>query len=139
MMGNKAKPKLYRPVYIAIEWIHDTIRGGEHHQESGTHWVKVKRVIGSDGSVVWVLAESLWQYCEYDKRNIMGYIKGMKPYFDELEWSTKPKYDGYDEDDLMEIRIQKAVKYHHSVPYKQRMQEMEQAKRISNSFSSFPF
>ena len=140
-MSSKARPKLYRPVYIAIEWIHDTIRDGEHHQDSGVNWVKVKRVIGSDGSVLWVITESLWQYCEYDKRNITGYVREIDDNcIDDISWSSKPKYEReYDEEELMEIRIQNAVKYHHSVPYKQRMQEIEESKAFADSFSSFPF
>ena len=124
-------PKLYRKIYVPVEWIHDTMRGGEHHQESGVDWVKARRIISSSGAVKWVLAESLWQYCDYDKKNIRRYLSDYMSdiddsCIDETLWSAKPKYE-YDEDELMRIRIQSAFKRNHSVPYKQGMLEDSKA------------
>lgn len=38
-------PKLYRRVYLEIEWITDTCEGGEHVQRSGIYYVPARLVL----------------------------------------------------------------------------------------------
>ena len=48
-------PKLYRVVYVKVDWIRDSDYGGlAHKQEGGTLSVKMRRVIGNDNRAVFV-------------------------------------------------------------------------------------
>jgi hypothetical protein len=46
-------PKLYRVVYVEIEYCNDYLQGGEHVQDEGEYYTKAQLVIGSNGMRKW--------------------------------------------------------------------------------------
>lgn len=90
MSTRNGLPKLYRPVYVNIEWINDFDYGGlAHCQSSGQFSVKVKRVINEENEPIFVCAE-LWMK---DHPEVVAYLDELNYYgVDEFEfeWSNKP-------------------------------------------------
>lgn len=60
-------PKLYRVVYLEIEWITDTCEGGEHIQRGGVYYTPVRLVINK-GVKIWQTLDPNFndQYFERD-------------------------------------------------------------------------
>jgi len=101
-------PKLYRVVYLEIEWLTDTCEGGEHVQRSGIYYVPARLVI-SEGV-------RLWQILDLNFND---------PYFecDDLE------YDWYSHD----LRLAKVVeKYKHDPQLSRMYQTIKQKKEEEN-------
>ncbi|CAL9956596.1 hypothetical protein VPHK46_0020 [Vibrio phage K46] len=129
-------PKLYRKVFVKLDWCHDSLVGGEHRQAEGIHYVKARRALKDDGSWFWQLIDDMYYYSDYDERNIRGYFCDMDDYLDSVEWCiSEPKWD-YDltEDEMMQNKIDGSSKYHHSTPYKVRKAEEERFKSMGAFF-----
>ncbi|AUR89607.1 hypothetical protein NVP1127O_15 [Vibrio phage 1.127.O._10N.286.52.E12] len=129
-------PKLYRKVFVKLDWCHDQIVGGEHHQAEGVHHVKARRALKDDGSWFWKLIDDMHYYSDCDERNIRSYFCDLDSYLNEVEWCDRePRWDDdMTEDELLEIKIGNASKYHHNTPYKVRKAEEERFKSIGAFF-----
>ena len=137
MAGFNDLPKLYRKVYIKLDWIHDSIVGGEHCQTEGVHYIKAARSLKSDGSWFWQLVDDMYYYGDYDEKNIRSYFSKMDSYLGDVEWCDRePRWDeDMTESELLENKIANASKYHHNTPYKVRKAEEERL----NSMGAFFF
>lgn len=129
-------PKLYRKVFVKLDWIHDSLVGGEHCQAEGVHHVKARRALKRDGSWFWQLVDDMYLYSHYDERNIRDYFTDMDLYLNEVEWCiSEPKWDDdLSDDELMQNKIDNASKYHHNTPYKIRKAEEERFESMGAFF-----
>lgn len=89
MSKHDELPKLYRAVYVNIEWLEDSDYGGMAHcQSSGQFSVKIKRVLNEINEPIFVCAEA-WMK---DHPDVVSYLDELNYYgaddFD-FKWSHK--------------------------------------------------
>lgn len=125
---------MYRVVYVHIEWVTDRLSGGEHHQDWGTAYVKARRVSHPYFGWVWQAAEPINK--ETTPSEILYFFSGDDQCGDDYihPWSTcQPKWnDGWEEEDLIRLKIESAIKRNHSISYKDRVKEDESIANFSN-------
>ena len=118
-------PKMYRVVYAKIEWITDTLEGGEHVQRCGDYYSQVRRVITPNGwkwQALWKNDVDYHWYQWLDETPWTGYED------DVFEWVVKaPTY--LDEDELMAHKIACAK------PEFKSIKERDEAKLESEEFN----
>lgn len=56
-------PKLYRTVYVEIEYCYDSIRGGEHVQDEGEYYTKAQLVLDNNGKRRWKFLDKDFLSC----------------------------------------------------------------------------
>ena len=70
-------PKLYRRVYLALEWVTDELRGGEHYQDSGIEYIPFRLALDPSGIKFWQCTDpSLLAANYYFDKSDMNYKWG---------------------------------------------------------------
>ena len=85
-------PKLYRKVWLKIEWLKDECINGEHVQTDGYIYIESRRVKSPDNSWFWQIdpwdiEENRWEL------EMAGYFDGEDEFYYALEYKNPSPYN----------------------------------------------
>lgn len=88
-------PKLYRKVWLKIEWLKDECVNGEHEQTGGDIYIEAKRVKNPDNTWFWQMSkwdieENLWEL------RMAGYFDGEGEFMYDVSYDVRTYFNERD-------------------------------------------
>ena len=113
-------PKLYRNVWLKIEWLKDECVNGEHEQTGGDIYIEASRVKHPDNTWFWKISDYDKEYHEYELK-MAGYFDEYDEFYYDISCEVREDFDernlGYTWDRLTIKQQQNQEYLETSIPF----------------------